>query len=269
MDTAIRHRVNVARAVIRDEVGFFRKQFGQVPSEWKEDATRVTFADFAISERILHNLRNSFRDDDLCSEESNPLDEILDLKAKYGWVLDPIDGTNNYAMGLPFCGIALALLKWGEPVYGLVYDYARDRLIEGGPGCPLLDGGRRVHAHNRALDERSSVIGMHFPLPAPVIDPLTPVLTRYRLRSLGSGALNLAYTAIGLLDGCIDFKVKVWDIAACVALLRAADYSFVPLGETAFPLKTFHVRAPIIPFYAGTRPFCAFVRSLDLESVVS
>ena len=262
MDKALRHRVNAARVAVKNQLSFFARQFGQVPSEWKEDETRVTFADFAISERILAELRNIFPGDDFCSEESNPLDDSMPLEARYAWVLDPIDGTNNYALGIPFCGISLALLKRGEPVYGLIHDFARGRLIEGGPGHGLFDGGRRVPPlpPDRPFDPKTGVVGMHFPLPEERCAQLRPLLTAYRVRSLGSGALNFAYAALGLLDGCADYKVKVWDIAAAYALARAAGLEFHPLGRTVFPLKTFHQRAPSTPYIAGSAAFCAAMR---------
>ena len=99
----MRHRINAAREAVRDQIAFFGRQFGQVVSEWKEDDTRVTFADFAISEKLFAELRRDFPQDDYCSEEASPLDEVSELSARYAWVIDPIDGTNNYALGFPVC----------------------------------------------------------------------------------------------------------------------------------------------------------------------
>lgn len=262
MDTALRHRVNAGRVAILDQVNFFREQFGSVETRWKPDDTRVTFADFAISEHIFAELRRSFARDDFCSEESNPADEVLTLESKYGWVLDPIDGTNNYALGLPFCAISLALLKEGVPIYGFVYDYARDALIEGGVGEPLLVGKRRIAPRSETFEPKTAVLGLHFPVPAAQFETFAPVMRTFRLRSLGSGTLNLAYTALGVLDGCIDFKVKVWDIAACVALLAASSREITYLEASPFPLESFHVNAPLIPYYAGSPEFCRYIDGL-------
>lgn len=262
MDTAIRHRVNAARVAVRNQTGFFREQFGQVASEWKEDQTRVTFVDFAVSEHVFAELRRYFSEDDYCSEEANPADEVLPLESKYGWVIDPIDGTNNYALGIPNCAISLALLKNGEPVYGFVYDFAGDRLIEGGPGFGLQVNKRKLEPLTRPFHRREGVIGMHFPLPGQPHDALRELLTTYRIRSFGSGTMNLVYTALGLLDGCIDFKVKVWDIAAAVAFMRAADRSIHFLDSSPFPLREFHVSQPYLPYYAGSDEFCRYAESL-------
>jgi myo-inositol-1(or 4)-monophosphatase len=263
MDTALRHRVNAGRVAVLDQVNFFREQFGSVETRWKPDDTRVTFADFAISERIFAELRRSFSRDDFCSEEFNPADEVQLLESKYGWVLDPIDGTNNYALGLPFCAISLALLKEGVPVYGFVYDYARDALIEGGPGEPLLVGKRKVTLRDDPFTPKAGVVGLHFPVPPDAFETYSPVMRTFRLRSLGSGTLNFAYTALGILDGCLDFKVKVWDIAACVALLAASGREMEYLGPKPFPMKEFHVNGPLIPYFAGSQSFCEYVRGLS------
>jgi len=72
MDQQLRHRINVGRALVKGEVDFFRRQFANVESEWKEDHSRVTFADYAISGRIMEALAKEFPKDDLCTEETDP-----------------------------------------------------------------------------------------------------------------------------------------------------------------------------------------------------
>ncbi len=261
MDKPLKHRINAGQVAVANQVEFFHRQFGVVQSDWKEDDTRVTFADFAISEKIFADLRQSFPKDDYCSEESNPMDEVQKLRARYAWVLDPIDGTNNYALGIPICAISLALLKNGVPVYGFIYDMCRKTLIKGGPGFGLHDGRTVARVKSAPMDPQS-LVGLHFPLEATVYDKLQPLLTRHRIRSLGSGTLNLAYSAVGRLDGAIDYKVKVWDLAAAYALLQAGGGEFYFMGESAFPLKEFHPQSSAVPFFGGSPAFCAFVKEL-------
>ncbi|MGF1483384.1 MAG: inositol monophosphatase family protein [Opitutales bacterium] len=260
-ETALRHRVNAGRHAVLEQVPFFQQQFANVPSEWKADDTRVTFADFAISEKIFDELRRSFPEDDFCSEESNPQDELRPLHAPFTWVLDPIDGTNNYFLGIPYCAISLALLHEGVPIHGIVYDYSRDTLLQGGPTSSLLDGKRK----RRSLDQplgRDTIIGLHFKMEPALFRRLEPLMTTYRARCLGSAALMLAYAAAGLIDGVIDHRVKVWDIAAGHALMAAGGGEFHFMSEPCFPLKDFHVEQPRTPYYAGSPAFCAYVREL-------
>jgi myo-inositol-1(or 4)-monophosphatase len=261
MDTALRHRVNAARVALRNQVHFFTQQRGRVASEWKADETRVTFADFAISEKLSSELRASFSEDQILSEESGLPDEVAPLESRYAWVLDPIDGTNNYALGMAACAISLALLKQGRPVYGLIYDGSTGELLEGGPRQPLLVNGRKPAVTRRPFDPRASVVGLHFPLPAGRGRQLAGLLEAYRIRSLGSAALQLAYVALGRLDGALDERVRIWDIAAAHALLQAAGRDIRYLDGDPFPLRSFSLGGPFIRYYAGGTGFLAAMQN--------
>ena len=254
-EVQLRHRINAGRVAVKEQTAFFGRQFGQVASEWKEDDTRVTFADFAISENLFAALRRDFARDDYCSEEASPLDEVLDLEADFAWVIDPIDGTNNFALGFPVCAISLALLHKGMPVYGFVYDYSTQSLLEGGAGLGVLRNQKKVNRDRMAADAQT-MLGLHFPMDAQLLTRLQPLLEKYRVRCLGSGALTACYVATGYLTGVVDFRVKVWDIAAAFALCAGAGVSFEFLGESPFPLKCFHPQDDFCPYLAGTESFC-------------
>jgi myo-inositol-1(or 4)-monophosphatase len=255
----LRHRINAGRVAVRDQTAFFERQFGQVASEWKEDDTRVTFADFAIAEKVFAELRRDFPRDDYCSEEASPLDEAQNLEADYCWLIDPIDGTNNYALGFPVCAISLALLYEGEPVYGFVYDFSVRRLLEGGPGFGL-SSDRKALDRDAVAAEAQTMLGLHFPVPEERLTQLAPLLTRYRVRCLGSATLSFAYVATGYLTGAVDFRVKVWDVAAAYALCRGAGLDFGFVGERPFPMRRFHPEVETCPCFAGAEEFCQELR---------
>ena len=263
MQNAFRHRINAARVAISDQINFFVSQFGDITSEWKADDSRVTFADFAISEKIVAALRASFPEDDFCSEESGNPGEVQELRARYAWVIDPIDGTDNYALGIPMCAISLGLLRDGEPVYGFIYDYGQRALLEGGPGQGMHIGNRRLQFESvsRPITVKS-VIGLHFPFKPEIVEQITPLFSGCRIRSLGSGALMLAYTALGKWDGCLDMKVRVWDIAAAVAFLSACGLEPEFIEKSPFPLREFHTNLETCPYFAGSPEFCERVREL-------
>lgn len=248
---ALRHRINAGRVAVRDQTSFFERQFGQVASEWKEDDTRVTFADFAISEKLFAELRRDFPQDDYCSEEASPLDEDLALEADFSWIVDPIDGTNNYALGVPICAISLALLHKGVPVYGFIYDHSTGSLYEGGPGYGLLRNQKKVN-RNATAAEAQTMIGLHFPIEVALQAKLAPLLAKYRVRCFGSAALSATYVATGYLTGAIDCRVKVWDIAAAYALCAAAGLEWKFVEDQPFPAKTFHPHQGHCPYYVGT-----------------
>lgn len=256
LHSQLRHRINAGRVAVRDQIAFFTRQFGEVTSEWKEDDTRVTFADFAISENMFVELRRDFPEDGYCSEESSPHDEVIELKTRFAWVVDPIDGTNNYALGFSFCAISLALLLDGVPVYGFIYDHSSKALFEGGPGYGLMENQKKVDRDAKVADAQT-MVGMHFPMTPDQIQSIEKLLTKYRVRCFGSAALTAAYVATGYLTGVIDYRVKIWDIAAAHALCHAVGIEWRFMGASPFPLKSFHPKIDFSPYYAGTETFVA------------
>jgi myo-inositol-1(or 4)-monophosphatase len=254
LDVQMRHRINAGRVAVRNQVAFFGRQFGDVSSEWKEDDTRVTFADFAISEKIFAELRQNFPQDDYCSEEASPLDETLALEARFAWVVDPIDGTNNYALGCSFCAISLALLLDGVPVYGFIYDHSTGDLLEGGAGYGLFRNQKKIN-RDATIADAQTMLGLHFPISPKQLEKMAPLLSKYRVRCIGSGALMAAYLATGYLTGVIDHRVKVWDIAAAYALCQAAGLEWRFTGDSPFPLRSFHPQMDFSPYYAGAEFF--------------
>lgn len=258
--TALRRRIHAGREALKSQIGFFTRQFGEVPSEWKADDTRVTFADFAISEQMAMHLRRDFPEDDFCSEEASAMDEDQVLEAAFAWVLDPIDGTNNYALGFPVCAISLALLHDGQPVYGFLYDHASGSILEGGPGQGLYRNRKRLNRDSLAA-EAQTMLGLHFPMPTEIQRALEPLLARYRVRCLGSGALTLAQVATGYLSGAVDFRVKVWDLAAACALCEATGMSVQFIGDSPFPLRKFNPKMDYCPYYAGSPAILKEIKS--------
>jgi len=256
----VSQRIACGSSAVEAEIEFFQSQFGAVASEWKKDASRVTEADHRISERILAAIENEFPEDDGCSEELN-IQTGKPLQAKFAWVLDPIDGTNNFAIGLPNCAISLALLKDGHPLYGWVYDYAGKQLVHGGAGRGLFKGKDLIQARTPDLQE-CTPFGLQFPLPAEVLRKLEPLLVEERVRSLGSSTMEGVYITLGQLQGAVDFRVKVWDIAAFFAFFDEIGMRYRFLDESPFPLRVFDPSMKPVPYLAGSDEFCDRVEQL-------
>lgn len=263
METAA--RIAAARDAVRSVVPFFEDHFSKVESRWKRDDTRVTEADLAISDRIKNFITSAFPQDDFCSEEDLPLPGVpaRELHARFAWVLDPIDGTNNFARGIPLCAVSLALLENGFPVYGILYDHAQKTMLEGGTTVPLSRGGVPAKTENPPYD-RHSIISFHFPLKKAELLELEPLTTVNAVRCQGSAALNLAYNAFGSIDGSVDYNTKVWDIAASAALLAASGREIVFRGTQAFPLREVASTMPNLRWVAGTPSFMAHAREIGL-----
>ena len=143
-------------------------------------------------------------------------DTPIKLKGDFAWVLDPIDGTNNFALGFPLCGISLAILYNGYPIYGFVYDYSVNSLFEGGFGFGLMKDQQK-YPTLKADKEAQQMVGVQFPIEPSIFVKLAPIFSEMKIRSLGSSTLLGSLSAQAYLSGAIDFRAKVWDIAATFA----------------------------------------------------
>jgi len=254
-------RIDAGKAAVLAQVEFMHREFGHVKSEWKYDGTRVTAADIAISKNIFDELGARFGNDHFFSEELAENDAPTPLTQRFAWVLDPIDGTNNYATGIPYCAISLALLENGVPVYGIIYDMARRVLIHGGPGFGVWDGDHQSRVKSTPPDAQS-MLGFHSPYDKIFAHHATALVENFKLRGLGSSTLHLAYVAIGLLDATVDHNVRIWDIAAAVPLVWAGGGEVQFLNGDQFPMRVFNLKMARIQFVAGNTATCAHLRAL-------
>ncbi|WP_149360893.1 inositol monophosphatase family protein [Lolliginicoccus suaedae] len=152
------------------------------------------------------------------------------LSAGPVWVLDPIDGTMNYSLGLPYAGMLLALLDEGQPVIGLTWlPHLGERIWAVVGGALMRNGEPQPRLEPRSLHHSMVAVGSFN------LDSTQGLSGRYRLdligeisrrssrvRMLGATGVDLAYTAAGTLGATISFGHHVWDHAAGVALVRAA-----------------------------------------------
>jgi myo-inositol-1(or 4)-monophosphatase len=254
-------RIEAAKQAVLAQTALLHREFGRAQSLWKEDGTRVTPADLAISEGIVAALSAQFPADQCFSEELTQADGPVPITARFAWILDPIDGTNNFATGIAHCAISLGLLEHGRPVYGVVYDLSRRSLIHGGPGFGLFDGDRPAHVQS-APPDRQTLLGFHSPYDKDYARHATALVTNFKIRGLGSSTLHLAYVATGILGGTVDHNVRIWDIAAAVALCLAGGGEVVFLNGEQFPLREFNLKMPRIFYLAGNAAVCARLRTL-------
>jgi myo-inositol-1(or 4)-monophosphatase len=153
-----------------------------------------------------------------------------DVDSPLVWVLDPIDGTFNYAAGLPLAAILLGLMRDGEPVAGLTWLPFTNERFTGVVGDSLRCNGVELPPVEPA-DLVDAVVGVgtfnvdwrgRFPgrYRLAVVEHLSRVSSRLRIH--GATGIDLAYTAAGILGGAISFGDHIWDHAAGVALVQTA-----------------------------------------------
>ncbi len=254
-------RIAAAKSAVLAQTALLHREFGRAESRWKSDGTRVTAVDIAISENIFRELGAQFADDQYFSEELAEHDRPVAVTSRFSWVLDPIDGTNNFALGIPHCAISLALCEHGEPVYGVVYDLSRSVLMHGGPGFGLHDGERTPRVSTAAFS-KETLVGFHSPFNKALLPMASGVLSQFKIRGLGSATLHLAYVAAGILDGCVDFNVRIWDLAAAIPLVRATGGEVHFLNGEQLPMKVFDLKMKPIVYVAGGPAMCGRLREL-------
>jgi len=252
----IEARINAGKAAVLAETALLHREFGRTKTEIKHDGTKVTPVDIAISEHLQAAILRQFPADQFFSEELAFSEVPVPVMSRYCWVCDPIDGTNNYANGIIYCAISLALLEDGVPVYGIIYDMARRVLIQGGPGRGVWDGDKPAKVHAGA-PTGYSLIGFHSPVDKAFAEEGKRLIENFKIRGLGSSTLHLAYAALGLLDGVVDHNNKVWDIAAACALLAEAGVQIHYLENPPFPMREFTLKAPRVQYVAGSAEMVA------------
>jgi myo-inositol-1(or 4)-monophosphatase len=261
MSSDLQARIVAGKVAVMAQTELMHAEFGRAKSNWKYDGTRVTPVDVAISENIVRLLSAQFPGDQVFSEELAETDVPIPVTSRFCWVLDPIDGTNNYATGIAHCAISLGLFENGRPVYGLVYDMSRRVLIHGGPGLGVFDGERAARV-KAGLPETQSMLGFHSPMDKAYAHHATPLVENFKIRGLGSSTLHLAYVAVGILDATVDHNVKIWDIAAAVPLCLAGGGEVQFLSGEQFPLRVFNLKMERIRYVAGNAAMCARLREL-------
>jgi myo-inositol-1(or 4)-monophosphatase len=254
-------RIEAAKRAVVSQTDLLHREFGRVESRWKSDGTRVTAADLAISENIVKDLSGSFPGDQYLSEELAESGGPRPVTARFSWILDPIDGTNNYALGIPHCAISLALLENGEPVYGVVYDLSRRTLMHGGPGFGVHDGARPGRV-SEAAQGADRFVGFHSPSDKALLSRAGRVHAEFKIRELGSATLHLAYVAVGILDGVVETNVKIWDLAAAIPMCRAGGGLVRFLNGEQLPVRSFDLNMKRIVYVAGNPAICKRLAAL-------
>lgn len=183
----------------------------------------VTEIDHKSEEVIFSIIKQDFPDHHILSEESGEL--VQD--SAYKWIIDPIDGTVNYANGIPICCVSIGIEKEGKMVLGAVYNPFLNEMFfaERGSGAFLNDKKIRVSDQD-ALINSCLVTGFPYTYLDMPNGPLQVFEKFIRkgipVRRLGSAAIDLCWVAAGRFDGFYEHKLSAWDSAAGFLLVEEA-----------------------------------------------
>ncbi len=190
--------------------------------EYKGEVDIVTEADRASEALILKRLSEHFPEHAVVAEEGGEHSG----GSGYRWYIDPLDGTTNFAHTFPVFCVSMGLEKDSEPVAGVIYDPLRDELFSAEKG-----GGARLNGEpirpSRVARLEEALVSTGFPSKKRHKNPNIHYYHQLNMRShgvrrAGSAALDLAYVAVGRMDGFWEFQLHPWDIAAGKLLVEEA-----------------------------------------------
>ncbi len=215
-------------------------RFNRVDVEVKADGSLQTEADHAMQARLQQELSVLFPDSVMLGEEMDAgrQRELLAGADEGLWVLDPLDGTSNFAIGIPYFCVSLALIVRGEVELALVYDPVRRELFHARTGAGAWLNGAPL-GRRRPLTPLRHGIGLvdYKRLPAKLARRLAEAAPYSSQRSFGSVALDFCWLAAGRVHVYLHGRHNLWDYAAGLTILHEAGGHSVTLeGESHPPM---------------------------------
>lgn len=231
--------LNFVIQTAREAGGVLIDRLGRARISTKGDIDLVTEADLAAEKLIIERIKSHYPRHAILAEESGASVELDAGKSDWKWIIDPLDGTTNYAHGYPCFCVSIAVEHAGQIELGVVYDPTRDELFaaERGQGATLNERPIRV---STIADLNSAMLCTGFPYnvrerPDFAREFINFTMTAQAVRRDGSAALDLAYLACGRFDGFWEDGLNAWDIAAGLLLIeeaggRVTDFRGAPLS---------------------------------------
>lgn len=237
--------LEIATEIARETGNVLLSYFGsdRVAAQSKGERDIVTAADLASERLLVQRLSESFPGDGVVGEEGARLRAQSDRR----WLIDPLDGTVNYAHGIPIWCVSIALFEGATPVLGVVHDPIRAETFHGAQGAgvrcngtpiscgPVREAALAVVHMTIDFNERSQLEGLED------IQVIAPRVMR--TRNIGSAALALAYVAAGRLDAMIHRFANAWDYGAGALLVQEAGGSVTGVDGEPYTDRTFAVAA--------------------------
>jgi len=209
-----------------------------VKASIKNDREIVTHADRLCQDLIINRIKETYPDHGFIAEEG-PGGQMLKQSPRAAepvwWIIDPIDGTNNYAHGMLCFTVAIAALYEGQPVAAVIFEPATESMFTAAKDTDAQLNASKITVSSEEINAFASFgIDTHFkPEHAAGV---SEIMRQTKFRTLGTGSLHFAYVAKGALLGTIVMCAKLWDIAAGALLIANAGGIVTDLvGNEVFP----------------------------------
>lgn len=210
--------------------------------DYKSAFNIVTEADKASEDEVIRIIREQFPDHQILGEESG----AHKSDSKKRWLIDPLDGTTNYAHSYPFFCVSIGFEDDGEMKYGIVFNPVSNEIFHAEQGKGAFLGEKRLHC-SKVSKLAESLLATGFP-PDTKNAKHSNISEFHKLTDLchgvrrdGSAALDLCYVASGRLEGFWEFKLSPWDLAAGTLIVREAGGKVTDPTGGAFDINSGHV----------------------------
>ncbi len=250
-----------AADIAREAGAILRNGWGHAHhAEHKGRIDLVTEFDRRSEELLLRRVRERFPHHAILAEESGQSGATTGCR----WLIDPLDGTTNFAHNYPFFCVSLGVERDGKLQAGVVHDPVRGETFSAALGQGATLDGRAIRVSQvNVLEEALLVTGFHYSIrerPEPTMTLFREFLMRAQgVRRDGSAALNLCYVACGRFDGFWEARLSAWDMAAGVLMVREAGGVVTDFAGGPFRLDGRQIVAANAPLHAAMRDLIAAV----------
>ncbi len=210
------------------------KDFGHSEFEYKDDGSVVTPADLAMQDRLEKELKQHWPQYGILGEEMSEREQlaVIDTGGSY-WCIDPLDGTSNYAAGLPFFAVSIALIINRQQQLGMIYDPVRDEMFTAIKGQGALLNGITLDPSQMKFTENKPIVAEIDlkRLPEKLVVKLVTERIFASQRNIGSSAIDWCWMAAGRFDIYLHGGQKLWDYAAGSLIFAEAGGRSVSLDD--------------------------------------
>ncbi|MFC1567049.1 inositol monophosphatase family protein [bacterium] len=217
--------LKVMKEAAKDAGYYIRKNYGKIKKlDYKGSARNlVTNVDKRSEQIVVKHLKKAFSNFDILAEESG----LDDKKSDYKWIIDPLDGTTNFAHSFPHFSVSIALEYKKQIVAGVVYDVMRDEMFYAFRGYGAYLNKKKIRVSNeKSLAKSLLATGFAYDI-RKYAKQTVKVISKFlikaqEIRRAGSAALDLCYIACGRFEGYWERGLAPWDTAAGYIIVEEA-----------------------------------------------